>query len=167
MSNEKGAALIEFLVTVGILILLWTALYNFASIYAVKQRLSVGVRYTAWIAKDKGNELASGLATKHYTDRTFVKRETTLITVRDEGLTVIYKTGQAVAEAHNTAKTLPGAPLVLVKEKYCLSGDSWQVFDPKESEKKYRNQLQRGELEKDDIKIWRKRETPVNLSGFD
>ncbi|MEI7904824.1 MAG: hypothetical protein WCI43_05355 [Candidatus Firestonebacteria bacterium] len=167
MKEEKGAAIAEFLLTAGLLILLWTALYNFSSIYAVKQRLASAVRYAAWAAKDKQNGTAEALAIKHYTDRVFVKPSLAHITVKDEGLKLYYKTGQAVAEAQYSAKTLSGVPPVLVRERFSLSGDSWQVLDPKKSEKKYREQLQRGELETDDFKIWKNRGTPVELKGFD
>ena len=133
--KSKGAALVEFVLVVPVVLALWAGLYKLNSLYVIKQKTAVAARYGAWLdrAGVSGALLEARLREELSTCK-LINTQNCIITGLTKDIKPIYRDKEGeLAIRYKTDKT-PGFEPLLLEEKFSIGHNSW-ITSPKKDRK--------------------------------
>jgi len=115
--------------------------------YVVKQKLSVAVRYGAWLAKeDMPDELIKLRMTEYLSKNKFINPTLLSIDSRVKRIIIFYKTTQRCVTSSYRFHLFPKYfPPYEIKEKFVISGNSWRIKDIIGRKAYYKEKIEKGE----------------------
>jgi len=133
--KSKGAALVEFVLLVPVVILIWVGLFKLNSLYVIKQKTAVAVRYGAWLdrAGVSGALLEARLREELSTCK-LIKNQNCIITGLTKDIKPIYRDKEGELTIRYKTDPSPGFATLLLKEKFSIGHNSW-ITSPKKDRK--------------------------------
>ena len=121
--KHKGAALIEFLLIIPVLISLWVGLYKLNSLYVIKQNMTISARYGAF-----ANDAAVTLKIREqmFSCR-LIDGKCLLVEIGAKVVKPIYRSDEETVALIYTYPFTPGLPSLVMREEYGLNSNAWRV----------------------------------------
>jgi len=126
--KSKGAALVEFMLVVPVIILLWTGLYKLNSLYVIKQKLAVSARCGSWLDRDgvSGSLLEPRMMEDLSTCK-LIKLQNCTIVGLTKAIKPIYRDKASELTVRYLADNVPAPAPLFLEEKFSLGHNSWIV----------------------------------------
>ena len=130
--KNKGAALVEFILIIPVLLILWLGLYKLNSLYVIKQKMAVAARYGAWTNRDimEGARVEEEML-KDLSRSSLVKTENCAILGLSKEIKPIYRDIESVVGVKYRTDILYFPAPLLMEETFSLGHNSWMAAPKK------------------------------------
>ena len=149
--KSRGSALVEFVVCVPVLFVIWTALWQIGSVYAVKQRLCVAARYAAWTDACSPSDPAGQARLRAAGASQFLDPMKLTATGEVRRLKLYFLSAEQAVELCYPVE-LPGTGMIAARESFTLSGNSWGFGSAAGRKAYWEDKVNRGDT---DFRNWR------------
>ena len=129
--KSKGAALVEFMLVVPVIIVIWMGLYKLNSLYVIKQKMAVSARYGAWLDRSGvSGSLLEPKVLEGLTTCKLIKVQNCSIIGLTKDIKPIYRDKEGELTIHYLADNIPAPAPLMLEEKYSIGHNAW-VTAPK------------------------------------
>lgn len=134
MNKNRGSALVEFVITVGVLSIMLSLIFQFGKIFLIKERLQMAARYGVWLSKSDEN-INSSVENFLTKETPSFSKNNFKILAGTKSLSAYYPSKSysvSISCEINPVKFLKNKfPKIIVEEHCVLTGDPWKYGIPK------------------------------------
>jgi len=133
--KSKGAALVEFILIIPVMLLLWLGVYKLNSLFVIKQKLAVSARYGAWLDRQgvSGSLLEARLREDISACR-LIKPQNCNISGLTKDIKPIYRDKEGEVSIRYLADDISAPASFFLEEKFSIGHNSW-ITAPKRDRK--------------------------------